>query len=136
LEYAESSPIAAEQMRPGLVRLLQAIEHREIKQTMSSVIEAVQDVVDWYDRDGSVGGCAVVIHELRKFLPDTSNDEGNFRRNYVAITESGEAYHYRDNLPPEILSACDEGIYDAIDITVGRKPLRYVAGEWKPIIIS
>lgn len=51
-------------------------------------------------------------------------------KRYICISEFGDVYHHKGEIPEEMISASDDGIYDLIDITNPDLPLRHWEGKW------
>jgi len=51
---------------------------------------------------------------------------------FIHISEYGEVSKSKE-IPDGILEACDDGIWDIIDISNPEEPKRYIDGEWVDI---
>ena len=55
-------------------------------------------------------------------------------KQYITISEFGDVHTYIGaELPEAMIEASDDGIYDLMDITDPRKPLRHIDGEWQGV---
>lgn len=52
-------------------------------------------------------------------------------KHYITISEFNDVHCFHGEISQDLLAACDDGIYDAIDITDPEKPLRYCGGKWE-----
>jgi hypothetical protein len=56
-------------------------------------------------------------------------------KRYIVISEFGDAYLILGDIPPEVMSAVEDGVYDIIDITNPDEPLRYLNKKWVAILV-
>lgn len=54
-------------------------------------------------------------------------------KSYLAIYEDGTLSHYLETLGEGLLEACDDGIFQVIDISDPSNPLDYYKGKWSPV---
>ena len=54
-------------------------------------------------------------------------------KRYIAISEFGDCHTHKGEIPPEIIAAADDGIYDVIDITNPDAPMRYWDEGWTDV---
>ena len=52
---------------------------------------------------------------------------------YITISEFGDIHIHKGEIPAEIISAADDGIYDVIDITNPSEPMRYWEEGWTDV---
>jgi len=51
-------------------------------------------------------------------------------KRYITISEFGDVHMHKGEIPAEILSAANEGIYDVLDVTDPDCPLQYHLKGW------
>ena len=54
-------------------------------------------------------------------------------KRYITISEFGDVHTHKGEIPPEIIAAADDGIYDVIDITNPDDPMRYWEEGWTDV---
>lgn len=54
-------------------------------------------------------------------------------KRYITISEFGDIHTHKGEIPPEILAAADDGIYNVIDITDPDGPLLYLGESWDDV---
>jgi|TARA_R110000822_G_scaffold73771_21_gene177408 hypothetical protein len=54
-------------------------------------------------------------------------------KRYITISEFEDVFMIRGEIPEDVISAANDGLYDIIDITTPNKPTRYGEDGWSAI---